>query len=319
MPKEIQNKLFPMDLRPQAHEIISFWLFNTVVKSRLHYNSNPWKNATISGFVTLQGEKMSKSRGNIIRPQEVMEKYGSDAIRYWASSSKLGEDFDYQEKDVITGKKFITKILNAANFIFKDFEYPEKEPKLIETDRIFISQLNKLIELATESFEEYNYSRAKLEVDGFFWRIFADYYLEIIKERYYQGNQEEKNSAKFTLYQSFLAILKMMAPITPFITEELYDKYFRKREGKKSIHLESWPEKIKIENKNDDDKVWQSLTNTIFFVRQEKSKAKKSMKSEIKLTIPAELLSMHEEILKDIKSVTCAKETSKGQLKVDFL
>ncbi len=100
--KKMQEKLFPMSLRPQAHEIISFWLFNTVVKSRLHFGKNPWKDTAISGFVTLQGEKMSKSKGNVVRPREVMERYGADAIRYWAASSKLGEDFVYQEKDVLT-------------------------------------------------------------------------------------------------------------------------------------------------------------------------------------------------------------------------
>src|SRR3989338_10460741 len=172
-----------MSLRPQAHDIITFWLFNTVVKSRLHYGKNPWKDAAISGFVTLAGEKMSKSKGNIIRPQEVIDKYGSDAIRYWAATSKLGEDVDYQESDVIAGKKFVNKILNASKFTFLNLKYQKKSPKLIETDRLFLLKLNNLIESATSSFENYNYSRAKLETDSFFWKTFADNYLEIVKFR----------------------------------------------------------------------------------------------------------------------------------------
>ena len=140
-----QKKLFPMSLRPQAHDIITFWLFNTLVKSRLHYNKNPWKNVAISGFVTLKGEKMSKSKGNIIRPQDIIEEYGADALRYWAASSKLGEDFDYQEKDVITGRRFITKIFNATKFVFLNVKRISRKPKLHETDRLFLIQLNNLI------------------------------------------------------------------------------------------------------------------------------------------------------------------------------
>lgn len=318
MPKEIQAKLFPMDLRPQAHEIISFWLFNTMIKSHLHFGKNPWKHAAISGFVTLQGEKMSKSKGNVIRPQEVMEKYGSDAIRYWAASSKLGEDFDYQEKDVVTGKKFITKILNAANFVFMNLKYEAKQPKLTETDRLFLTQLNKLIKESTEAFEDYNYSKAKLTTDKFFWITFADNYLEIVKNRVYNGTEEEKASAFYTLYQAFLAILKLMAPITPFITEEIYQTHFRKSEKKKSVHLEDWPIPIKIKENEEDEKVWDKLIEVISAVRHEKSKAQKSMKAEIILTIPKEDQKILKDIITDIKAVTSAKAIKEGSMKVEF-
>jgi len=315
----IQKKLFPMDLRPQAHDIISFWLFNTNVKSHLHYNQAPWKNIAVSGFVTIGGEKMSKSKGIIIRPQEVIEKYGADSIRYWAASSKLGEDFDYQEKDVITGKKFVTKILNAANFIFQNFEHPKKEPKLLETDRLFLSQLNKTIKNSTEAFENYQYSKAKLEIDTFFWKTFADNYLEIVKNRIYHGTEEEKASARYTLYVSFLAILKMMAPITPYITEELYDIYFKSKEKQKSIHLESWPLPFKIRSSKNDDSIWNKLIEVISFVRQKKSEAKKSMKAEIIMSISKEYHTNLKEVLSDLKSVASAKEIKEGNLNVEFL
>ncbi len=318
MPDAVQKKLFPMDLRPQAHEIITFWLFNTMVKSHLHFGKNPWKHAAISGFVTLQGEKMSKSKGNIIRPQEVMEKYGSDAIRYWAASSKLGEDFDYQEKDVVTGKKFITKILNAANFVFMSLKYEAKQPKLHETDRLFLAQLNKLIKESTEAFEDYSYSKAKLAADQFFWQVFCDNYLEIVKHRVYNGTEEEKASAFYTLYQAFLTILKLMAPITPFITEEIYQTHFRKNEKKKSIHLEEWPIPIKIKESKEDEAVWAKLIEIIGFVRQQKSKAQKSMKAEINLTIPKDAQKILKDVITDIKSVTSAKIIKEGDLKIEF-
>ncbi|MFA6022886.1 MAG: valine--tRNA ligase [Candidatus Pacearchaeota archaeon] len=319
MPKPIQPKLFPMSLRPQAHEIISFWLFNTIVKSRLHFNKNPWKDAALSGFVTLQGEKMSKSKGNIIRPQEIMEKYSADAVRYWAASSKLGEDFDYQEKDVLTGKKFVTKILNATNFVITNLKYQKKMPVLEETDRIFLIQLNKTIEACGKAFEEYNYSRAKTEADNFFWKTFADNYLEIVKFRVYNGNAKQKASASYTLYQALLTILKLMAPITPFITEELYQSHFRKNEGKKSVHLENWPEQFKIKSQKSDDKIWEKLIEIIYLVRQEKSKAQKSMKAEIILTIPKDDKKLLLPVLDDLKSVSSVKELREGSFSVEFL
>jgi len=318
MDEGTQKKLFPMDLRPQAHDIITFWLFNTVVKSRLHFGKNPWKNVVLSGFITLNGEKMSKSKGNIIRPQEVIEKYCADAVRYWASSSKLGEDMDYQEKDVVTGKKFITKILNAANFVFQNLEHVDKAKKLIEADRIFLTKLNKTIRLATEAFEDFNYSKAKFEADNFFWKVFADNYLELVKYRVYNGTKEEKDSAAYTLYQAFLAITKLMAPFTPYITEEIYQTHFRKFEGKKSVHIEDWPEEIKVKESKIDEKVWEKLLEVISFVRQAKSEAKKSMKAEINLSLPKEDLALLKEVLSDLKTVSCAKEIKEGKLNVEF-
>ncbi len=317
--KKVQEKLFPMNLRPQAHEIISFWLFTTMVKSRLHFNKNPWKEAAISGFVTLKGEKMSKSTGNVVRPQEVLEKYGADAIRYWAGTSKLGEDIDYQEKDVVTGKKFVTKLLNATNFTFLNLKYQKKAQKLHETDRLLLNQLNETIQKATSAFEEYNYARAKAEADTFFWRTFADNYVEIVKYRIYNGTPEEKASAHYTLYQALLAILKLFAPFTPYITEEMYQQHFAKLEKKKSIHLESWPELIKIKQKENDAKIWTKLLEIISFVRQKKSEEKKSMKAEIKLTLPKEDALLLEHVMKDLKEVTVSKDISHGPLNVEFL
>ncbi|MFQ5531832.1 MAG: class I tRNA ligase family protein [Candidatus Nanoarchaeia archaeon] len=221
-----------MSLRPQAHDIITFWLFNTVVKSQLHYKKNPWKDVTISGFVLdPERKKMSKSKGNVIEPQEVIEKYSADALRYWASSSKLGEDLSYQEKDIVTGKKFITKLLNSSRFVFMNLkDYKPKKIDLVETDRIFLIQLNKLIETCTKSFDNYSYFRSKLETDNFFWSDFCANYLELVKNRVYNGTKKEKESAFYTLYYSLLTLLKLFAPITPFITEEIYQNYFRKND-----------------------------------------------------------------------------------------
>ncbi|HTZ41649.1 MAG TPA: valine--tRNA ligase [Candidatus Omnitrophota bacterium] len=319
MPKDIQGKLFPMSLRGHAHEIITFWLFNTLLKSRLHFGKNPWSDAMISGYVTLEGEKMSKSKGNIINPQDVMGKYGSDAIRYWAASAKLGMDFDYQEKEVITGKKFITKLLNASNFIFMNLrDYKPKKTELLETDRIFLGKLNELMENSTKSFENYEYYKARFELDNFFWKIFCDNYLEIVKKRIYNGSEKERESACFALYTILLSLLKMFAPITPFITEEIYQNYFKKNEKEKSIHVSQWPEKLEIISKKDDEKRLNLLLGIISQVRQEKTKANKPMNAEIILHLEPDRKKILGKMIDDLKNVTNSLEIRDGDFRVEF-
>lgn len=314
------ENLFPMSLRPQAHDIITFWLFNTVFKSNIHYGKNPWKDVIISGFVTLEGEKMSKSKGNIIEPQAVMEQYGGDALRYWASSSKLGEDLDYQEKEIIAGKKFVTKIFNATRFAFMNLKnYKPGKCRLEETDRIFLVKLNKVIESATESMENYEYAKAKNEIVNFFWKVFCDNYLELVKNRVYNGSKSEKESAYFTLYTSLLAVLKMMAPITPYITEELYHEFFKHNEKEKSIHLTSWPGKFSVTEKKEDSSVLDLLLQVISEVRMAKSKKQVSMKAEIVLTLEKEKQEKLGKLMYDLKAVLGIKELKEGKFNVEFI
>jgi valyl-tRNA synthetase len=319
--EEIRKKLFPMSLRPQAHEIISFWLFNTLLKARLHFEKNPWKDAAISGFVTLKGEKMSKSKGNTVAPQEVIAKYGADAVRYWAASSKLGEDFDYQEKDIITGKKLVNKMMNATKFVFmnlQDYSF-EKPKKLEEIDKLFLGKLNEVVRTSTKSFENYEYSKAKNEIDNFFWKDFCDNYLEIVKKRVYQGQGEKKLSAQYTLFNSLLTLVKLFAPFVPFVTEEIYQEYYKKSEKEKSVHISKWPEFDKTKNKTDLNK-WEMLLEVIKNIRQEKSNSKKPMNSEIILTLDLKSSKELKEFLEDLKSVANAKEIKEdSSFKVDFI
>jgi len=315
-----KNKInLPYSLRPQAHDIIRTWAFYTIARSLLHENKIPWEEIAISGFVTMKGKKMSKSKGNVIKPQEVMEKYGSDALRYWAASSKLGEDLDYQEKDLVTGDKFITKISNASRFVFLNLKKQPKKPKLQETDKLFLIQLNNLIKKATEGFNKYNYSISRLETDKFFWRTFADNYLEIVKNRIYNGNKQEKESAQYTLYHSLLTIIKLMAPITPFITEDIYQKHYKKYEKTKSIHLTEWPKQLKIKPNKENEKAWNKMIEIITKVRQKKSKENKSMKAEIILTIPESDYQAIKPTINDIQAVTSSKEIKQGQFNVEFI
>jgi valyl-tRNA synthetase len=320
----------PFSLRPQAHDIIRTWAFYTIAKSLMHENKIPWKDIVVSGFVKLGGKKMSKSKGTGVDPQIAIEKYGADALRFWAAGSKLGSDLDYQEKDLITGKKTINKLLNASNFVFmnlKDFD--GKKPKNLEkVDELFLDKINELVGESTKYFKNYEYSRAKFETENFFWKMFADNYLEIVKKRVYQGEGEKKKSAQYVLYHSLLDILKLFAPIMPFITEEIYQEHFKKFEKDKSIHLASWPKYEKSNKKSVVKKYeegelggdkWEQLVHLISKVRQEKTKAQKPMNSECVLTIGRGQNEDLKEMVEDIRNVTNAKEIKIGKdFKVEF-
>ena len=306
----------PFSLRPQAHDIIRTWAFYTITKSLMHENKIPWSDIMVSGYVTLGGEKMSKSKGTGIQPKALLEQYGADALRFWAAGSKLGSDLDYQEKDLITGKKLLTKLWNATRFVFMNLEdYKGEKPKKFEKiDELFLKKLDGLVEVCTASFEQYEYSKARSETERFFWNMFADNYLEIVKKRVYNASGDRKKSAQYTLYKSLLVILKLFAPIVPFVTEEIYQTYFRKIEKVKSIHLCEWP--VGKTEKTDE---FDLFIKVLGRVRQEKTKAKKPMNAEINLSLSREDLKGIGEMIEDLKDVTGAKEIKEGKFKVEFV
>ncbi|MFA5174169.1 MAG: valine--tRNA ligase [Candidatus Pacearchaeota archaeon] len=305
----------PFSLRPQAHDIIRTWAFYTIARALYHENKIPWENIMISGFVTLNGEKMSKSKGNVIDPREVLEKFGADELRFAAAGSTLGNDSDYQEKDLVTGKKLITKLWNASNFVFMNLkDYQGEKPKLENIDGLFLYKLNGLIKRTTESFENYEYSKAKQEVESFFWKAFCDNYLEIVKKRIYQ-NKKGKTSAQYVLYKSLLTISKLLAPIMPFITEEIYLENFKKTEKIKSIHLSEWPKADKAEKTEEFD----LFVAILDMIRKEKTNNKKSMNSEIILTLEKGDYNLLKEMIEDLKDVSNAREIKTGKFNVEFV
>jgi valyl-tRNA synthetase len=311
----------PYSLRPQGHDIIRTWAFYTIVKGYLHEKEIPWKDIAISGNVSLGGEKMSKSKGNVVSPIDVMNNFGSDALRFWAAGCKLGNDLDYQEKDLVAGTKMINKLINASKFVFMNLEgYKGKKPKKLEKlDELFLNKLNLLVKESTENFSNYEYSKVKQDVEHFFWSDFCDNYLEIVKKRVYQGEGNSKLSAQYTLYHSLLTMLKLIAPIMPFITEEIYQTYFKKNEKTKSIHIISWPESENSENKNQ-IKILDKLYDLLSQVRQEKSKNKKAMNAEIVLTLIKEDYEEIKSVLEDLKNVVNAKAIREGnKFEVEFL
>src|SRR3989344_4859833 len=317
------KKIFPMDMRPQAYDIINFWLFNTVVKSYLHNKKLPWKDVVISGHGLDQyGRKMSKSKGNIINPIELLEKYPADAIRYWATGSKLGDDLAYQEKDVETGVKTIIKLWNASKFSFSHLnDFKKEKIKLEFFDRWVLSKLNRIINESTKDLEKYEYHKLKMLGSNFFWSTFSDNYLEIIKDSLYNPDRrgkESRKSAQYTLYHSLLGILKLYAPIMPFITEEIYMGYYLGKEKTKSIHISDWPKVDKKMIDNKIEKIGDRAVKIISNVRKFKSENNKSLKAEIILTLDKKDQKDFKNLLNDLKAVTNAREIKFGKFRVEF-
>ncbi len=313
------KKLAPMSLRPQSHDIIRTWAFYTILKSYLLFNRIPWKNIIINTFVLdSKGRGMSKSKGNVVWAEELVEKYGADVFRYWVGGSNLGSDLPFNEQELIAGKRLVTKIWNATKFVFMNLEdFDGRKPKKLEKiDQLFLEKLNQTTKKAREQYLSYNVSGARKTIEDFFWSMFCDNYLEIVKKRVYNSNGSRKISAQYTLYQSLLTLLKLFSPITPFITEEIYQKYFKKREKEKSIHLTNWPEaKGKISPSEDLDLFLKILGK----VRQEKSNAKKAMNFEIVLTIPKKEQQIINEMIDDLKGVSNAKSIKEGKFNVELV
>ncbi|MBU0979525.1 MAG: valine--tRNA ligase [Nanoarchaeota archaeon] len=322
--KKFFSKMFPMSLRPQAHDIITFWAFNTVVKAWLHEKKVPWKDIMISGHaLDPKGKKMSKSKGNAIDPMKMMENYSADCLRFWAAGSKLGDDLPFMEKDLVTGKKFITKMWNASRFVLMHLEgfQGEKPKELHPLDRWLLSKLNTIVKVATETFERYEYSRTKAEVEKFFWQVFCDNYLELVKDRLY--NQDDYGddaviSAKYTLSHSLLTMLKLFAPITPFFTEGIYQVYFAGFEGKKSIHISGWPEHDKKLHDENAEKTGDLVVAMTSAVRKAKSEKSLSLNAPVKkLTIEADEKAL-KPVLKDIQAITKAEKIEFGEAEMEI-
>ncbi|MFH0979196.1 MAG: valine--tRNA ligase [Candidatus Woesearchaeota archaeon] len=313
--EKLFKRVFPMSLRSNGHDIITFWLFNTVVKSLLHEGQLPWKDVMINGYVMdAKGEKMSKSKGNIVEPMEVIEKYGADCLRFWAASTKLGDDVPFVEKELVSGRRMVVKLWNASKFTIMNLEdYDGKKPELEAMDKWIISKMNRLIKRCNEGFRDYEYSTTKQEVEKFFWHQFCDNYLEICKDRLYnkeQRGEEARRSAQYTLYNVALTIIKLIAPIMPHITEEIYQMHYADKEKKKSIHISGWP--VYNDNLINDkaEQIGDLAVDIVGMTRKAKSEKSYSLKKPItKLVIRAKLKKEEfEKIIGDIKGATVAED-----------
>lgn len=325
--KDERKGFLPMSLRPQAHDIIRTWAFYTLVKAYYHHNNIPWKDIMMSGHgQDPHGQKMSKSKGNFLVAQDVIAKYGADSFRYWAATVKLGEDLAYQEKDVVTGKKTVTKIWNASKFTImnlKDYKAkPLKELKLDGLrvmDKWILSKVMKAVKAATEAFETYEYSKAMREADVLFWHKFCDNYLEFVKHRTYEPKDDKsKLAAQKTLYYSLLNTLKMFAPVMPFITEEVYQMYFKDVEGFESIHVSDWPAFNKDLLFEEEERAGDLAVMVVSSIRKYKSEKGLSLKAElgkVEVSCTDEDRKLLELVIDDVKAVGSVRELvfSKGK------
>ncbi|BDZ46556.1 hypothetical protein GCM10025866_24650 [Naasia aerilata] len=244
--EDLWSTVYPYDLRPQGQDIIRTWLFSTALRALLENGDAPWAHAAISGFIVdPDRKKMSKSKGNVVTPAAVLEQHGSDAVRYWATSSRLGTDaaFDPQNPTQIRkGRRLAIKILNAAKFILG---FPEGEAGSTGRDAVthpldwsMLATLDQVVATATEALDEYDHARALETVETFFW-TFCDDYLELVKERAYGAGETEDNgqaSAIAALREALETLLRLFAPFVPFATEEAWSWF---RGG--SVHVAAWP------------------------------------------------------------------------------
>ena len=269
-------RVFPMDLRPQAHEIIRTWLFSTVVRAHLEHDVLPWRHAAISGWVLdPDRKKMAKSKGNVVTPMEWIERFGADAVRYWAASGRPGTDTTFDEGQIKIGRKLAIKLLNASKFALSIAGDVEDDPTAVRAplDRSLLAGLASLVEEATAAFEGFDYARALERTERFFWS-FCDDYLELVKGRAYgSAGEVEARSAAVTLRLSLSTLVRLFAPFLPFVTEEIWSWW---RKG--SVHRARWPEPAELGGIDAGDPLVFEVAGTVLSaVRKEKSEQKRSL------------------------------------------
>lgn len=248
VPDGLLDFLYPMDIRFQGHDIISFWAFTSIVRSYMHDGTAPWNTIFISGNVfDPTGQKMSKSKGNIIEPGALIEQYGADSVRYWASTTIPGEDIRVKEQDFVRGRRTLIKMYNAANLVKiitgTARPAPMKGEAKHPVNRWILGKLDAVVGECTAHMDGFQAARSRSELDNFFWNVFCDNYLELAKSLNYRREKMPEDLMEetvATLNHVLFQTMKMYAPILPFITEEIYHSL--ELGNGKSIHLESWPE-----------------------------------------------------------------------------
>jgi valyl-tRNA synthetase len=280
--EELWDLVAPFDLRPQGQDIIRTWLFSTMLRSALEDDRAPWTNAAISGFIVdPDRKKMSKSKGNVVTPADILDQHGTDAVRYWSASSRLGADaaFDPQNPtQVKIGRRLAIKVLNASKFVLS-FPVPEGASITHALDAAMLATLDGVVREATKAFAAYDHARALELTESFFW-TFCDDYLELVKERAYDRSDVGQASAALALRIALATLLRLFAPVLAFATEEAWSWF---NDG--SVHTAGWPEPLGIEG---DPAVLRAVGAALISIRRAKTEAKASQKTPVtRMTIAA--------------------------------
>ncbi|MDF2978175.1 MAG: tRNA synthetase valyl/leucyl anticodon-binding protein [Actinomycetospora sp.] len=274
-------RVFPMDLRPQGHDIIRTWLFSTVLRSHLEHDSLPWAHTALSGWILdPDRKKMSKSKGNVLTPMDLLVEFGSDAVRYWAASGRPGVDTAFDRGQMKVGRRLAMKLLNASKFILGvgvPAGVPSVDAVSTPLDRALLARLAEVVHKATEALENYDYAVALEVTEQFFW-FFCDDYLELVKSRAYgEFDEAGRDSARATLAVALRVLQRLFAPVLPFVAEEVWSWW---QEG--SVHRAPWPEPAEAATGEEvDPQVLSIASDVIGGIRRAKSEQKLSIRTEV--------------------------------------
>ncbi|MDJ0316008.1 valine--tRNA ligase [Arthrobacter antibioticus] len=279
--EELFNNVYPFDLRPQGHDIIRTWLFSSAVRADALQGSAPWKHAAISGWILdPDRKKMSKSKGNVVVPTDVLNDFGADAVRYWAASAKLGADTAYEIAQMKIGRRLAIKLLNVSKFVLNlgateaNVLTADSDELQNALDRGLLAQLSEVVWIATSAFEKYDYARALQLTESFFWH-FTDDYVELIKDRAYGASGEEGQASVLAALATTLdSLLRLFAPFLPFATEEVWSWW---RKG--SIHRELWPALVAVDD--GDTSLLATVGDALSGIRKAKSEAKVKQRTQV--------------------------------------
>ena len=306
---DLFERIFPMDIRPQGHDIIRTWLFATMVRSNFEHGQAPWRNAALSGWILdPDRKKMSKSKGNVVTPSDLFDQYGSDAVRYWAACARPGVDTAFSEEQMKVGRKLATKLLNLSKFVLGAGEADASAVPSDLVDQAMLSRLADVVEEATTALEQFDYARALERTEAFFW-WFCDDYVELVKTRAY-GETQDSSSARVSLRRALSILQRLLAPMLPFATEEVWSWW---QSG--SIHKTNWPNSSETlagctankESLTELDAIYVVLAA----VRRAKTEAKVSQRAEVaklKVTSDAKTLTVLRTNIDDLRNAGALQE-----------